>query len=144
MSAQRDPVYWLGWDCEVHAVARGEISGIFLGKQVKYIAKQNHFKEQSWQVCRRNILFLSLETYAQPQTSHIDWCWDRQSPLVPTDWQQTLEVSVSQSFISEHSPCFVRQLLFSANNFLSIENGSYFSEKLWITLLSLYLYFRFF
>lgn len=44
MSAQRDPVYWLGWDCEVPAVARGEISGIFWGKQVKYIAKQNHFK----------------------------------------------------------------------------------------------------
>lgn len=47
MSAERDPVYWLGWDCEVPAVAKGEISGFFGGKQVKCIAKQNNFKEQS-------------------------------------------------------------------------------------------------
>lgn len=47
MSTQRDPVYWLGRDCEVPAVARREISGIFEGKQVKDIAEQNRFEEQS-------------------------------------------------------------------------------------------------
>lgn len=44
MSTQRDPVCWLGRDCEVPAVARREISGIFEGKQVKYIAKTKPFK----------------------------------------------------------------------------------------------------
>lgn len=46
MSAQGDPVYWLGWDCEVPVVASGEICGILGGEQERDVAKQNHIKEQ--------------------------------------------------------------------------------------------------